>query len=92
LLYGPLGAKKLPNPAFVHKRHCLAELEDKLYAISGCYTNRVERYNFIREDWEPAGELQKARAQAVATVYQYSIYVMGGSSPLLIECYDFLKN
>jgi N-acetylneuraminic acid mutarotase len=92
LLYGTFSAKKLADSIYNHKSHCLVELEDKMYAISGCYTNRVERLNFIRSDWEPVGELARARSKASGVAHRGSIYVVGGKRLRSIEKFEFLKN
>ena len=92
VIFTAIGIKSHPISLYVHKCHCLVELQDKVYAISGMYTKRAERFNFSRGDWEPAGELSQIRIGAVATNHNDSIFVIGGSKSNSAERYDVGMN
>ncbi|XP_049315426.1 kelch-like protein 1 [Bactrocera dorsalis] len=87
--------QNLPGMIEARRRHCVVELNDKIYAIGGYGDNvlsSVERYS-TSDGWKFVNSLIVERYDAGAVTLNGKIYIMGGcngksQSLKSVECYN----
>ncbi|XP_039963180.1 kelch-like protein 4 isoform X1 [Bactrocera tryoni] len=87
--------QNLPAMSKARSRHCVVELDDKIYAIGGCDGNKdlssVERYT-TSDGWVFVTSLIVGRNNAGAATSNGKIYAMGGYNNngglKSVECYN----
>ncbi|XP_067643206.1 kelch-like protein 5 isoform X1 [Eurosta solidaginis] len=91
--------KQLPSMNLPRSSHCVAILNEKIYAIGGCSAKgvtlrSVEMYSVLN-GWKSVSNMITPRYDACAVAFNHKIYVMGGNNESdlkSVECYDPIKN
>lgn len=76
-LFNGTSFNSLPSLKHSHFQHCIANLFEDIYVISGS-TNIVEMFNFKSNTWTNVASLSKKRSLANAVTVNGVIYVIGG--------------
>lgn len=87
---------QLPNMLNARGEICLVCYRDHVYAFGGANSNgissKVERYNFILDEWRPMVDMKEARSRMTCVPYRDVIIIIGGYWNKSIEEFDIVNN